>query len=195
MHINKRLTVLASLTVIVFLASLPSYVNRLVLAQGSIAKNLAGYKNPTYRIQFQYPSNWTRIEPNKTSLRGNLNDVVMLKAPATSSINSSLASMTIQTYNGSDSFERFIYDDLFVNLNQPQLHFHIVSKNTTNLAGAQATEVIFTYQTPLSNRKVLKIYEQNGPQIYIVSYNADSLTFDYYLPTIQKIIHSIEIRK
>ena len=194
MYIYQRLMVFALLISTIFLATSPSYVEQLAFTQGR-AKNLTGYENPTYRIKLQYPSNWTRIEPNRTSSQDNIRMVVILRTPVTTNINSSsFASMSIQIYNGSIQIGQFIQEDLFL-LNQPQLHFHIISKNTTNLAGGRADEVVFTYQTPVSNRKVLKIYEENGPQIYILAYNADSRKYDYYLPTIRKIIDSIEITK
>jgi hypothetical protein len=197
MYVNWKLIVLALLIVTIFLmSSSPSYVGRLAFAQESRANSLTDYKNPTYRIKLEYPSNWTKVEPNQTGSQGNLSLVIMLRTPITTNINSCLSCvMIIQAYNGSMPFEQFISNDLFTNLNQPQLHFHIVSKNTTNLAGAQASEVIFTYHTPNSDYKVLKIYEKIGSRIYTVAYNADSSKYDYYLPTIQKIIDSIKITK
>lgn len=205
MYIYQRLIIFALLISTIFLAL---SLSGLTFIQGSEANNnndnnLTAYQNPTYRIKLQYPSTWTRIEPNQTSaqefegiqINEGITGIVILKPPATSHMNSSSsANMNIQAYNGSKTLEELISHQLFL-LNQPVSHFNIISKNTTNLAGTPAKEFISTYQTPFSNREELKIYEENGPHIYILTYDADSREFDYYLPTIQKIINSIEITK
>jgi hypothetical protein len=203
MYVYQGLIVLVLLISAIFLAI--SLLGLTFIQVSGANNNLTPYQNPTYGIKLQYPSNWTRIEPNQTSaqefegrqINEGITGIVVLKPPLTGNINSSsFASMSIQTYNGSKfkTLEELISHQLNL-LNLPALHFHIISKNTTNLAGAPAKEFISTYQTPFSNHKEIKIYEGNVPRIYMLTYDADNREFDYYLPTIQKIIDSIEITK
>lgn len=197
MNTINSLIVFALLSVTLFLAySIPRshHLEPLAFAQGSTVQHLTDYENPIYRIKLQYPSNWIKLPSTQAHPESGLIEVLALRPPATNNLSSSSPIMIIQRYNGSTPFEQFMYHDLFGRLNSPQLHFHIISNNITDLSGAPASEFIFTYHSQ-TDHEVLKLYQKNGADIYTIAYNADSTKYDYYLPTVLKIIKSIQITK
>ncbi|MGB6527090.1 MAG: hypothetical protein WBF33_03185 [Candidatus Nitrosopolaris sp.] len=71
-----------------------------------------------------------------------------------------------------------------------------LSTNSSILAGKSAYMLIGTYQNPsFGLQKVMEIGTIIGDKAYVVQYIADASRYSDYLPTVQKMIDSLAIKK
>jgi serine/threonine-protein kinase len=156
--------------------------------------NLLTYKNPIFGIKILYPANWYKQE-NRSSSNNNstLTDVVAFSPPFKNS-SDIVGKVIVQVDNISDikpiTLQRYA-NDTAGDLRQD---FKVNESNAT-LAGGPAYKVEYTGLEASVDLKAMMVMALNGDRAYIISYTAEPEKYSYYLPTVQKMIHSFEILK
>ena len=176
----------------------------IVRTQGVAVKNnnstfstFLTYQNPDFHIKMRYPSNWTKQEDNlaKHTIVG----FSLIHQDIYDFTNTTLAELDLRVYNAPENIT-------FTNLNIDQVN-HIGKANTTNqviighyknatttLAGLPALKIINYYfgDVGQKNMQVWTFIPSKHLLVELV-YIADPSKYYLYLPTIQKMIDSVEI--
>jgi hypothetical protein len=140
------------------------------------------YKNPTYGIKIQYPSNWGRLDLSflqdsadidfyplsDTSLAKNLKILVK---------NLPFHNMTLEEYTNSQ-----------INPTEEIL----LESNTTTLANIPGYKIVFTNVVGL---KTMQVWAIKDDKAYIITYVAKEEDYEKDLQIAQKMIDSFEITK
>jgi serine/threonine-protein kinase len=156
--------------------------------------NLLTYKNPIFGIKILYPANWYKQENSSSSnYNSTLTDVVTFSPPFKNS-SDIVGKVIVQVDNISDikpiTLQRYA-NDTAGDLRQD---FKVNESNAT-LAGGPAYKVEYTGLEASVDLKAMMVMALNGDRAYIISYTAEPEKYSYYLPTVQKMIHSFEILK
>jgi hypothetical protein len=69
-----------------------------------------------------------------------------------------------------------------------------MDKSITKLSGFEAYKVIYEYKKQNNDIKAIKIWTIANNKIYTITYLAEKERFEYYLPIVQNIINSFEIK-
>ena len=169
--------------------------------QGVAVKNknstFLTYQNPDFHIKMRYPSNWTKQEDNlaKHTIVG----FSLIHQDIYDFTNTTLAELDLRIYNAPEN-------ETFTNLNIDQVN-HIGKANTTNqviighyknatttLAGLPALKIINYYfgDVGQKNMQVWTFIPSKHLLVELV-YIADPSKYYLFLPTIQRMIDSVEI--
>lgn len=148
------------------------------------------YKNPTYRIRIQYPSDWEKLEFNQRNI------VVIFRSPPENSSDTKLENLLIQV--GNLPSQNITLDEIAsanINaLNQSLIDFELIELNATTLSGNNpAHKVVYTNREGKDERKTMHILSIKDDKVYLITYTAEASRYDRYLPTIQKMIDSFRI--
>jgi YVTN family beta-propeller protein len=148
---------------------------------------LLSYENPINEISIAYPSNWTKYESQKN---------ITFISPSE---------------NKTDSFQEKLIIDIFPTSNIPldervSLEIHKLRENVTNFKlldsvrydgplgiGQYKITYMFGNESEL-NYKAMQRWTAPGGKTYSIKYIAQSEDYDNYLPTIEQMIDSINIK-
>ena len=144
--------------------------------------------NSTLGIAIQYPSNWERTED------GNGNSVLFL-SPSESKSDKVLESLSIKAFPNNVSLSKLA--DRSINYyKQNYIGFHLIESNLITFKLSLAYMLKYTYTDMLFGKGMrIDIGTTSGNKLYVISYFAEPAKFSLYLPTIQKMIDSLEIQK
>jgi hypothetical protein len=148
------------------------------------------YKNPTYRIRIQYPSDWEQLEFNQRNI------VIIFRSPPENSSDTKLENLLIQVGNlPSQNIPLNEIASANINaLNQSLIDFELIELNTTTLSGNNpAHKVVYTNREGEDERKTMQVLSIKEDKVYLITYTAEASRYDRYLPTIQKMIDSFRI--
>jgi len=148
------------------------------------------YKNPTYRIRIQYPSDWEQLEFNQRNI------VVIFRSPPENSSDTKLENLLIQVgHLPSQNIPLNEIASANINaLNQSLIDFELIELNTTTLSGNNpAHKVVYTNREGEDERKTMQVLSIKEDKVYLITYTAEASRYDRYLPTIQKMIDSFRI--
>ena len=188
--------------------SLDIIIEQTVLAAGSITTlqtnndNYELYKNPNLNIKLYYPSDWEKFESDGPAL-SNLKGIVTFElpqekrqqqqtiaqeAPIVSIIAEDLPSNNITL----DQFIKIQHDNfryLFSDFD-----FKLENKTAVIVGDNRAGKFEYTIVNPYSDgiRSGMIIWIIRGDTVYMISYVAEQVQYSMYLPTIEKLIDSIE---
>jgi eukaryotic-like serine/threonine-protein kinase len=149
------------------------------------------YENPSLGIKMQYPSNWTTSGSGLQSY----NDVVAFYSPLQNLSDALPAQLLLSVTRYSQNIALDEYTNLTVTaLNQSQ-NFIVNESNPFTLAKNPAHQIIFSAISPSApfNFNIMQVWTTIGDKLYILSFNAEASKFSKNLPTIQQILHSVEI--
>jgi hypothetical protein len=187
--------------------SLDILIEQTVLAAGSITTlqtnndNYELYKNPNLNIKLYYPSDWKKYEsegPALSNLKGIVTfelprekrqqQTIVQEAPIISIIAEDLPSNNITL----DQFIKIQHDNfryLFSDFD-----FKLENKTTVIVGDNRAGKYEYTIVNPYSDgiRNGMVIWIIRGDIVYMISYVAEQVQYSMYLPTIEKLIDSIE---
>ena len=203
-----KLIVLSILiTTEILMLSLDIFIEQMVLAAGSITKlqtnndNYETYKNPNLKIKIYYPSDWRKFESDGPAL-SNIKGIVTFElqqektqqqtiaqeAPIVSIIAEDLPSNNITL----DQFIK-IQDENFRQLFS-DFDFKLENKTAVIIGDNRAGKFEYTIVNPYSDgiRNGMVIWIIRGDTVYMISYVAEQVQYSMYLPTVEKLIDSIE---
>jgi eukaryotic-like serine/threonine-protein kinase len=152
------------------------------------------YNNDEFGISFSYPSSWTEEpDPNEGIL-------VIFYAPLQddSDIFAENFNVAIEELSSS-SYPLDVYSDNALDqLKSSFQNFRIEHLNAnSSLSDYPAYYIDYTYTTPtaqgIMKLKNLQIWTMVDDKAYTFTFGAQPLEFESYIPTIEKVIDSIEI--
>lgn len=195
------------ITTEILMLSLDIFIEQMVLAAGSITKlqtnndNYETYKNPNLKIKLYYPSDWRKFESDGPAL-SNIKGIVTFElqqektqqqtiaqeAPIVSIIAEDLPYNNITL----DQFIK-IQDDNFRQLFS-DFDFKLENKTAVIIGDNRAGKFEYTIVNPYSDgiRNGMVIWIIRGDTVYMISYVAEQVQYSMYLPTVEKLIDSIE---
>jgi eukaryotic-like serine/threonine-protein kinase len=162
------------------------------------------YENPAYGIQIQYPSTWIVYADDVFSDNDDNNDasidIVSFLGPVKSNKEAYAPSLYISIDNPPSP------SDLNLNLNEYLTRitndyeaglkeFKVIESDTNSsiLAGKPAYKLVFTDEEDEIYYKTMDIGTIIGDKVYSIRYAAEKEQYSDYLPTVQKMINSLNI--
>lgn len=147
--------------------------------------NFLTYQNSTYGITIQYPAGWLIHESHGEVPHG----IVLFRTP----LETTFASLNV--YGGDLlpylSFQQYVDGTIYQLRNQFQ-NFNLIESSPTSLDGYQAQKLIYTTSVAPDNTSMegMSILTIKDDREYIITYVTQTIDFQTYLPTIQKMIDS-----
>jgi hypothetical protein len=189
------MTTITVLTLLVALHTTTIIHQQEAFAQ-TIDNTFKRYENPTYGINIQYPSNW-RIDEGDVYADDYVTDIVSFIAPIRSDTEAYAPSLSISIDNPPPNLKENLneylnritndYDDILKG-------FEIIESDTSSiLAGKPAYKLVSTDEEDGIDYKSMEIGTIIGDKVYFVTYYAEEEQYSNYLPTVQKMISSLEI--
>ena len=154
------------------------------------------YENPTYGINIQYTSNW-RVDEGDVYSDDYIIDIVSFIAPVTSDSEAYSPSLSLsidtQPPNLNENLNEYLtritndYGDTLED-------FEVIESDTNSiLAGKPAYKLVSIDVEDDIDYKSLEIGTIIGDEVYYITYDAEEEQYSNYLPTVQKMINSLEI--
>ena len=144
--------------------------------------------NSTLGITIQYPSNWGRTED------GNGNGVLFL-SPSESKSDKVLENLSIRVSSSNNMPLSKLAVRSINYYKQNYNDFHLIESRLITFKHSSAYMLKYTYTDILFGKGMgIDIGTTKGNKDYVISYFAEPAKFSLYLPTIQKMIDSLEIQ-
>jgi hypothetical protein len=148
-------------------------------------------------IQIQYPSHWS-VQESKPS--GDLINVAIFISPTAPDSNptATVAIYIDRLHNSTTDLNNYAHFVAFTDY-ENNVNFHAfklleLSTNSSILAGKPAYTIIGSYKNPsFGLQKIMEIGTIIGDKAYSVQYILDAPKYTDYLPTVQKMIDSMQI--
>jgi hypothetical protein len=179
----------------------------LKLISGNNSSGFSIYKNQEYRFELSYPYKWQKIEFTKDIERnerkivanflslpeGNLDkfrDYVMVEVSNFQPTHQLSNYVNYQINNYMRLFQGFRLIESPLSL-PDILGNRSDSKQSSVLSNSK---IVFTYDDPLAGTiKIMEVYFQNKDKIYILSFHSEVMSYDNYLPIVQRMINSFHL--
>jgi Caspase domain len=200
--------IIGSLMVVVFSGGLihqpfsPPMVTKPSSTQPPILNDLT-YKNSTYGVKIQYPSNW-KIYPGASLIGKNgqlipINFSIAFIVPPNyphplESDRSTYFELGMDQLTPADTKNIDLYLRNIINDRSNETGFHLVSADfDSTLAGRRAYSLVYTYIERGFNTTAIETGTFVGNRNYWLLFTAEAAKFDSFVPTVQKMINSFEI--
>jgi serine/threonine-protein kinase len=160
----------------------------------SNSTNFLTYENPIFGIRMLYPANWDKLENASSSNKNSTLIDLVTFGPQSNNRSDTTGKLIVKVDNISDIKPIALSDyanDIISDLRQD----FKVAESTTTLAGLPAYKFEYTGTEESVDLQAMMILTIKGDKAYIISYTADPEIYPSYLPTVQKMIDSIEILK
>ena len=158
-----------------------------------VGKMLA-YENSTYGIRIQYPSNWHKENVSSSDKGSTLVDVVKFVSPANNASDMFPASLDLKIDEISDIQPITLAKYANNSIEDLRKDFDIVMLDrNASLSDNPAYKLLYTGVEEGVNLQAMLILTIKGDKAYILNYIAEPTKFSYYLPTLQKMIDSLQI--
>jgi hypothetical protein len=195
------------ITTEILMLSLDIFIEQTVLAAGSITKlqtnndNYETYKNPNLKIKLYYPSDWRKFESDGPAL-SNIKGIVTFELPQEKTHQQTITQeapivsiMAEDLPSNNITLDQFIkiQDDNFRQLFS-DFDFKLENKTAVIIGDNRAGKFEYTIVNPYSDgiRNGMVIWIIRGDTVYMISYVAEQVQYSMYLPTVEKLIDSIE---
>jgi hypothetical protein len=157
----------------------------------TINPTFSTYENPIYGVKIQYPSNWQKMDFDGHN--GNNSLPIAGFIPPSENDSGLLENLLIvveKLHYQNTPIKQFA--DSLVSSYKSNLHdFQLIELNPlTTPALNSAYKIEYTYSSDMLMLKTMVVLTISGGIAYMISNNADSSDFSYYLPIIQKMIDS-----
>jgi hypothetical protein len=195
------------ITTEILMLSLDIFNEQTVLAAGSITKlqtnndNYETYKNPNLKIKLYYPSDWRKFESNGPAL-SNIKGIVTFELPQEKTQQQTIAQEApIVSIIAEDLPSNNITLDQFIKIQDDNFRqlfsdfdFKLENKTAVIIGDNRAGKFEYTIVNPYSDgiRNGMVIWIIRGDTVYMISYVAEQVQYSMYLPTVEKLIDSIE---
>ncbi|HKG40900.1 MAG TPA: hypothetical protein VKA98_02070 [Nitrososphaeraceae archaeon] len=195
------------ITTEILMLSLDIFIEQTVLAAGSITKlqtnndNYETYKNPNLKIKLYYPSDWRKFESNGPAL-SNIKGIVTFELPQEKTHQQTIAQEApIVSIIAEDLPSNNITLDQFIKIQDDNFRqlfsdfdFKLENKTAVIIGDNRAGKFEYTIVNPYSDgiRNGMVIWIIRGDTVYMISYVAEQVQYSMYLPTVEKLIDSIE---
>ena len=147
------------------------------------------YASPTLGIEMQYPSNWKKLEHTNS-----VKFLSPLEGPS-DRFREGLGIIAFPVNNNDNrlSIDRIALET--INIYREQLQdFQLIKSKASTFDDNPSHVLVYTYTNPNSIKiKAMDVGILDGNKICVVSFYAELSKYPTYLPTIQKMIDSLEI--
>jgi hypothetical protein len=184
---------------------------------GSVSSNIHNtfslYKNAQYDFDMQYPSNWQKIEFTQGIERGGRNTVVNFLSPSEGTFDkfreyfiveigdlrpqqglamSSPSSFSLLTEYVKHQISN--YKKLYQGFQLTESLLNKTDNNSSPNDYSLSYKIVYTYDDTTAGKiKIMELYLLKNDKIYSLSFHSEASNYSKYLPTIQKIIDSVQI--
>jgi hypothetical protein len=167
------------------------------LTSGSLTSDILTYQNSSYGIRIQYPANWTVDEediiPNDPFI-----NIVAFSSPLESAFDnySETLGISMEGLNDENMTLEEYAASVVTQYNKALTDFNLIGSTTNITLGGNNPAYGLIY----ANRKddtyyiTLEIGTIIGDRVYYIKYSAEEKQYSNYLPTIQTMINSLEIK-
>lgn len=146
------------------------------------------YENTVYNFEIGYPLDWQAKEADPNNM-----GLVYGMVPPEEDGNNPLNYVVVQVEPLPSGATMAQYTQgLVQTMRQSNANLQILSTKTTTMGGNPASELVISAQDQNNDLKVLKVYTIKDGKAYIITYNALSGNYDYYLETAREVILSFE---
>jgi hypothetical protein len=179
-----------------------SLVNTTTTATTTAASNFQTYKNPILGLKIEYPSTWSlRQHPYNATGNSTIATFIspaQLAASATTSASQGaqdtfIPYIDVFVFNSKDnSLDQLINGS--VN-NNKLLNATISQSKPITLNGGKPARML-EYSIIIAGRYLfdrMQVWTESGDKAFVISYTSEPQTYLTYLPTMQKMIRSLEI--
>jgi len=180
-------------------SSVPNPSSSSVPNSTNLTNAILTYQNSSYGVRIQYPANWTKDERDITP-NNPLTDIVAFYSPVENTSDNYSESLEIYTERLADqnmTLDEFANSSITY-YNKTLTDFNLIESNTNlTLAGGNnnpAYGLVSTDRVDGTNYKRMEIGTIIGDRIYFIRYNAEEKKYSNYLPTIQMMINSLQIK-
>jgi S1-C subfamily serine protease len=158
------------------------------------------YQNSAYGIRIQYPANWTKDEQDFDPNDG-VTDIVVFSSPLENRLDRYSENLGIsmdRLSNQDMTLEEYV-TSLITDYNETLTDFNLIESNTsTTLGGGDnnrpAYRLSYTDKEDDANYKTMEIGTIIGDRVYFINYVAEEEKYSNYLPNIQRMINSLQIK-
>jgi hypothetical protein len=164
------------------------------------SNNFTTYTNPTYGFSLLYPSEWINEEINPGL---NLTFLISFNPPPTEFGESTSVYMAVKNLTDKNASLKDFAEAEINFLNSPPSATSpaadtsartILESEPDYIAGnTQAHKIVYSEKVSGTISKIMEIYAVNGDMGYILSFVADTTTYDKYLPIFQKMADSMKL--
>ena len=156
------------------------------------------YQNSSYGITIQYPTNWTKDEQDFDP-NGTATNIVALISPLTSRFDRYSETLYLSMERLTDqnmTLGEYAISQI-TDYNKTLTDFNLIELNTNITLGEDnkpAYRLIYTDRDDGINYKTMEIGTIIGDKVYYIEYIAEEKKYSNYMPTIQRMINSLEIK-
>ena len=170
--------------------------SKIISSHTNATNNFLSYRNPTYGITMQYPSNW-RVQSGQNSANNTIIDIAYITPPVandprgTTNLqigidNSVLSNITSKQY----------LRNLIDNSRNSLTDFRVLAAtNNTILSGLPASSLLSIYKDPNSgfSFETMEINAISNNHVYYIHFITEPSMYSTFLPTLQKMINTFKI--
>ncbi len=140
------------------------------------------YENSTYGIKIQYPADWEKVEQKQQFFH------VTFYSPDSAAV----ASIYIEVLAPGTAIDA--YTDAIIKQVKTLTDFKMDESSSATLAGYPAHKIVFTDRYDRNLMKEMAIWTIRDNKAYVIMYHAAMEQYSDYLPIIQKMIDSLQIK-
>ena len=150
------------------------------------------YRNPTYGIFMQYPSNWTA----STSGLPDYTDVIAFYSPPQNVSDLFPARLKISVIQYSQDISLPEYKNFTLSILNQSRQFTLINSSDMTVAGYPGYRIVLTNK-PFPNQSLILhsmyIATAVGNKIYQITYDGQELAFNKHLPEVDRMLESMVI--
>jgi hypothetical protein len=154
----------------------------------SAVNNFTSYINSPFGISIQYPSNWLSLD-----LSGNSSSYLIVVFKPLSGAPSSLNIISQIKDSQNLTFNELVNSNIN-NLRQSGRTLNLTTSTPSSLSGHPAYKMVYTTTSQGIRMEAMQILSLVGNRSYSVTYVAPLANYATYLPTVQTMIKTINIK-
>jgi hypothetical protein len=169
---------------------------KMISSQTNATSNFLLYRNPTYGITMQYPSNW-RVQSGQNSANNTIIDIAYITPPVA---NDPRGTTNLQigidnSVPASIASKQYLHN-LIDNSRNSLTGFRVLAAtNNTNLSGLPASSLLSIYKDANSGFifETMEINAISSNHVYYIHFVTEPSMYSAFLPTLQKMINSFKV--
>jgi serine/threonine-protein kinase len=205
-----------SISTLLYNPQLAAAIKHSSLNKEKVKSNFLIYENPTYGIRIKYPANWEKMESQDFEGGSNKHIIEFKLLPQNHLQSEDLAALHIYIHNlpapsivdqltrffDKSSSQRTLLEGFVLSRftsilakNLPDFDFIKSESDATSiLADNPSHKIVYKYREGQNDIKVMEDLTVKNDKGYIIVYVAKASKYSYYLPIMQKMMNSFEIK-
>jgi hypothetical protein len=175
-----------------------NFSSQYAVGQTMISKNFLTYESPVYGFEIQYPSDWEKIEFSGDVEEGHRKIIVNFVSPSEGASDTFREYFIIESGNVESRATLPVQYSInsYITSLKSLPNFKLIESNIFSFADSPAQKLVYSYSNPeVGVTKTMDLLIIKNEKLYLLSFNSDELKYNNYLPTIQKMIDSLQFRQ